>query len=146
MKVFFFAFAFMMCASVLKAQENPVKWQTKAEKLTENEYLLSIDGTIEEGWYIYSQYLSSDDGPVRTTITFPKDMVLIGKTEESGYKKEGFDEMFGMEVIKFSKHITFSQKVKIAANQKVVKANLNYMMCNQELCLPPRDVSVEIKL
>lgn len=141
-------FLFLICAfmaTFLFAQENPIVWKTKAEKITENEYKISLIGTIQTGWYIYSQYLASDDGPVRTTIEFDKDgYETIGKTDETGHKKEGFDEMFGMNVIKFSDEIIFTQKIKVNSNVKNIKTKLNYMTCNNEVCLPPKDVNLDV--
>jgi thiol:disulfide interchange protein DsbD len=129
------------------AQENPIKWTTKAEKINATEYNLIIDGEIQAGWNIYSQFLASDDGPVRTTFTFDKEgYELVGKTEENGNRKEGFDEMFGMNVIKFSKHVTYTQKIKINSGVKSVKTTVNFMTCNDEVCLPPRDVNFAIPL
>lgn len=145
MKYLFSTLLFVLLSTILIAQDNPITWTTKAEKINENEYKLNLIGKIQEGWYIYSQYLPSDDGPVRTTIDFEKDgFELIGKTEETGNKKEGFDEMFAMNVIKFSKEIVFSQKIKLSSNVKNVKTTITFMTCNNEICLPPKDVNLNI--
>jgi hypothetical protein len=147
MRIVVLSVLFLAKAVFCLAQENPIKWSTKAEKINETEYNLHIEGEIEAGWNIYSQFLVSDDGPVRSSVNFIKEGIeLIGKTEEAGTRKEAFDEMFGMNVIKFSKHITFSQKVKVAKGTKKVNATLTYMTCNNEVCLPPKDVDVQISL
>lgn len=138
-------FLFSLISTFIIAQENPITWTTKVEKLDDKEYKVSLIGKIQPGWYIYSQFLPSDDGPVRTTIEFDKEgYELIGKAEEMGEKKEGFDDMFGMNVIKFGKEIEFSQKIKLSANVKNIKATLNYMTCNNEVCLPPKDVALSV--
>lgn len=146
-KVFGFLVLLLAINFGIVAQNNPVKWTTKAEKISDTEYQLVIDANLESGWNIYSQYLPSDDGPVRTTIQFNGDgLQLIGKVEENGNKKEGFDEMFGMNVIKFSKHVTFTQKVKVAKGTKNVLALINFMTCDDSVCLPPRDTELEFSL
>ncbi len=147
MRVLLFSVLFLIKTTFATAQENPVKWTTKAEKISETEYNLVVEGEIQAGWNIYSQYLASDDGPVRTSLNFDKNgFELVGKAEESGNKKEGFDEMFGMNVIKFSKHVTFKQKVKLVSGTKNVQVTVNFMSCNDEVCLPPRDVNLTISI
>ncbi|MFZ4543973.1 MAG: protein-disulfide reductase DsbD domain-containing protein [Saprospiraceae bacterium] len=132
----------------MMAQEKPVKWTSKAEKISDTEYKLIIEGEIQPKWNIYSQFLESQDGPVATTLSFITDgFEIVGKAEESGHKKEGFDEMFGMNVVKFAEHITFTQKVKISKKDlKKISLTVNYMSCNNEVCLPPRDEKISIVL
>ena len=86
-----------------KAQiEDPVSWEMSSSHIQGNEFLLTFTAKIDEGWYVYSQYLESDDGPVRTEISFDGEhFELLGKGEEDpATRKEAFDEMFGMNVIK----------------------------------------------
>ena len=130
------------------AQEKTVIWTTKAEKINDTEYDLIIDGAIQPTWNVYSQFLESQDGPVATTLKFATDgFEVMGKTEESGHKKEGFDEMFGMNVAKYSEHVVFKQKIKLLMKDvKKVGVTINYMSCNNELCLPPKDEKMWIVL
>ena len=130
------------------AQEKPVTWTTKAEKISDTEFYLIVDGAIQPQWNIYSQFLESQDGPVPTTLQFLADGIeTVGKTEESGHKKEGFDEMFGMNVVKYSEHVVFKQRIKLLKKDlKKVAVTINYMSCNNELCLPPKDEKMFIVL
>ena len=132
----------------LAAQEKPVVWTAKSEKINDSEYYLIIDGAIQPQWNIYSQFLESQDGPVATTLLFAADGIeKIGKTEENGHKKEGFDDMFGMNVVKYSEHIVFMQKIKLLRKDlKKVSVTINYMTCNNEVCLPPKDEKLLISL
>jgi thiol:disulfide interchange protein DsbD len=65
--------------------KSPVTWTTEVHKINAQEYQLVFTATIEDGWNIYSQYLKSDDGPVKTSFTYSsKDgYALLGKNEES---------------------------------------------------------------
>lgn len=127
---------------------DPVKWFYVAQKTADGEYNLLITANIEKKWNIYSQYLASNDGPVATSFSFVKDNIveLVGKTTEDGHKKEGFDEMFGMNVVKFTDKVVFTQKVKVKKGAKSIKGVVNYMCCDNEMCLPPKDVNFEIQL
>ncbi len=127
---------------------DPAKWFFVAQKTAEGEYNLLITVNLEKNWNIYSQYLPSDDGPIRTTFTFKTDsgLELVGTATEDGHKKEGFDALFGMNVIKFSEKVVFTQKVKVKKGMKTISGVVNYMTCDNESCQPPKDVPFEIQL
>ena len=123
---------------------NPVKWEMKIEKVSDNLYDLTYQARIDEGWYVYSQYLPSEDGPQKTEFNYdPSDaFTLVGKNEEiSDYRKAGYDEFFDMEVIKFKNQIDFKQRVKTTDASKPIKGYLIFMTCDDGQCLPPTDVS-----
>lgn len=126
----------------------PVTWSHSVVKAGTQEYNIIFTATIEEGWNIYSQYLASDEGPVKTSITFQpgSHFALVGKNEEAGTIKKGHDEMFDMEVIKISKKGTFTQKVKIFDTTKPITGVIEYMCCNDLQCLPPKEVPFTIDL
>ena len=126
---------------------DPVKWEFSSEHLGGDDYLLTYSADIEEPWTVYSQY-TSDDGPVPTSINYESEgFELDGKSTETGHKKEGFDKMFGVEVIKFlaDQPFTIKQKVTAPAGTEIT-GYLTYMTCNNERCLPPTDVDFSFKL
>lgn len=126
---------------------DPVKWSTSYEHVEGNEYNLIFTAKIEDGWTIYSQYLENDDGPVRTSFNFdPGAFEMIGKTKEEGKKKEGYDKLFDMNVIKFSKNATFTQRVKVDDLSKPIVGYLEYMTCDDSKCLPPTEVDFNFQL
>lgn len=121
--------------------ETPIRWTTEWKNVTGNEFELTLIANADPGWYIYSQYLESDDGPVRTTIKFESGshFQLVGKTKEEGKRKEGFDEMFRMNVIKFSGKVRFIQRVRVTDTKKPITGYLEFMTCDDERCLPPTE-------
>jgi Disulphide bond corrector protein DsbC len=132
-----------------KAQmAEPVRWSYSSEKIGADEYKVVFTAQIQEGWFVYSQFLASDDGPVKTTFSYDtKDIELKGKTEEFGHKKEGFDAMYGMQIVKFSGNAEFVQIVKtLGSSVDALKAKVTYMTCNDQTCIPPRDVPFNIPL
>lgn len=137
--------AFLACAMVVTfaatAQQNPVKWSYEAKKVADGTYDLVFTANISDGWYVYSQYLESDDGPVRTTISYDENpaVKLDGKNVEEGHKYEGYDELFGMTIIKFNGTPTFTQRVKIT-KPTTLSGHLEFMTCDNERCLPPSEV------
>jgi thiol:disulfide interchange protein DsbD len=148
MKSFLSIACFILLAFSAKAQiYSPVSWTFDAEKIGDNEYVLNFHADIEKGWVVYSQYIT-DDGPVPTGFFYesPSDLVLVGKNEEIGQKKETYDKLFDMDLIKLSGDFLFKQKIKVPNGTKSVSGYLTFMTCDDEKCLPPTDVDFTIKL
>jgi hypothetical protein len=145
-KIAFFAL-FLIAAFAATAQEHPVKWSYEAKKVADGAYDLVFTANIQDGWYVYSQYLESDEGPVRTTFTFDKNAAatLDGKNVENGHKYEGYDDLFGMNIVKFNGKPTFTQRVKITAPTQLA-GNVEFITCDNEKCLPPVQVPFRFDL
>jgi thiol:disulfide interchange protein len=126
----------------------PVKWSTSYEAINDQEYNLIFTATIDPGWAIYSQYLEDEDGPIPTSFQYDEEghFELIGKNEETGNRKEAFDPIFEMNVIKFTKKAIFTQKVKATDLSKPITGYLTYMTCDDERCLPPTDFDFSFQL
>ncbi len=129
---------------------NPVKWSFSSKQLNDTEFNLVFTADIEDGWYVYSQYLEGDDGPVKTSFTYEKGshFSLVGKNaESSSHRKEMNDPLFdNMKVIKFSEKVSFTQKVKATDLTKPISGYLEFMTCNNERCLPPTEVDFSFQL
>ncbi len=128
---------------------NPVKWETSYNQVNDSEFDLIYTATIEDGWTIYSQYLESDDGPVATSVNYDEGAhyELVGKNKESELnRKEGFDKLFDMNVVKYAKKAVFTQRVKAKDLSKPITGYVNFMTCDATKCLPPSDFDFEFKL
>lgn len=123
---------------------NPVKWSYAAKRLGKDEAMVLVKATIEPGWHLYSQYIA-EGGPVKTTFTFDKSLAynITGKTiEPSPITK--FEKAFDMKVSYFEKSVVFQQKVKLKGKQATVKGSVEFMVCNDEKCLPPNVVEFSV--
>lgn len=145
-KILFFAMTLLVSGAVF-GQLNPVKWSYEAKMVADKEYDLVFTAHIQPGWYVYSQYLESNDGPVRTSFNFEENPNVepIGKNAEDGHRYEGFDELFYMNIIKFSGEPTFTQRVKVNS-PATLKGYLEFMTCDNEKCLPPKEVEFRFEL
>lgn len=125
----------------LKAQiHNPVSWNTSVEVSEEGDVELITIATIEKGWHLYSQNIK-DGGPIPTTFYFKDEIKVIGKTSES----EGVeidDPVFNMPIKYFSDKAEFRQKIKLSEPLDSINVVVEYMACNYEMCLPPKEVSL----
>ncbi len=131
--------------------ETPVSFQFSVERVSDTEFDLISTATLQKNWSIYSQYLSNDDGPIRTVFTYkiPAQYQLVGKTKEvSDHRVEGFDKLFDMNVIKFKESVRFVQRVKAAdgARSSFVTGSVRYGTCDDATCLPPEDVDFSFRL
>ncbi len=142
MLLLMFALPFGLSAQIL----DPVTWDFEIKELESGKYEVKLNANLEEGWYIYSANLPSDEGPIPTSISFssPDNIATIGKVIEEGKKVEGFDELFGMNVIKFSSNVSFSQKIS-AKELEYLKGNVRFMTCDQHKCLPPKQIPFELQ-
>jgi len=127
--------------------ESPVKWSYAAKKLNNNEAVVFLRATIQDGWHIYSLNVG-DGGPIKTSFKFTpsKEYALAGAVSEPAPIKK-YEEAFKMNVTYFEKTVTFQQKIKLkSGNVAAIKGQLEYMTCNDKKCLPPEDVDFSIPL
>jgi thiol:disulfide interchange protein DsbD len=151
----FAVFLWAAAQTPLQAQIlDPVKWKTRVEQAPERpgEAVLVAEATLEGGWHLYSQFVDPN-GPVPTTFSFPapkgvKGFKTVGKTAE-GKPISQFDKNFGMELKFFANKAAFRQKISFdpASKPFAVAATVEYMVCNDEMCLPPdfRDLNFRVE-
>lgn len=139
----------LFCLQAATEQDkDPVTWTYEAKKKTDNTYDLVITATFAKPWHLYSQN-SGEDGPVPTKITFNANPLITkdGKTTESGKLEKIFDKNFNTNVLYYSEKVVFTQKVKLKGKAKtVVTGKVEFMVCNDVKCLPPKTVTFSIKL
>jgi thiol:disulfide interchange protein DsbD len=135
------------CAfSVLSAQ-NHVSWTYSTKDAGNCQVDLIYSGVIEDGWYTYSQFQESSDGPLPTEFTFEEGphYKLVGKAKESGGVLKVADKVFNMTVSKFKHTVIFTQRVQVLDPGKPIKGYFVYMACNDEMCMPPKTVDFSFK-
>ena len=102
--------------------QNPVKWSFQAKETGKGTYALVFTGTIDDGWYTYSQFLESEDGPVATSFTYQEGphYKLEGQAKESGEKLTIYDKVFEMNLTKFKHKAVFTQTVRVTDPSKPI--------------------------
>ena len=148
MKKIFGVIMLMMFLGGVNAQiNNPVQWSYSAKKIADKTYELHITATIGNNWHLYAQ--EAGEGPVPTQITFTSNPLIKydGKVREVGKMEKSFDKNFNSTLKYFANKVDFVQKVKVkSAIATVIKGSVNYMVCNDKQCLPPKDVPFSIKV
>lgn len=127
--------------------EDPVKWETSVEKISETEYKLISKASIEAGWHLYSQSVP-DDGPIPTSFTYDDAngaFKIIGNTsEEEGHTVD--DPVFEMKIKFFEDSAVFEQKIEVLGDKTTLEGFVEFMVCNDEKCLPPTEIDLVFKL
>ena len=75
---------------------SPVKWTIELNHKAKQDYILVAKAKIDEGWWVYSQHLGGQDGPIATTLNYDEGThyKLAGKNKESNNAKKGWDKFF----------------------------------------------------
>ncbi len=130
-------FLFLFSVIVQAQMHEPVKWSFKTNVTVENVTELQFTATIDQGWHLYSQHLTSG-GPMPTEFKFEMapEFELAGTASEPK-PEEVYDKMFRMKVQYFSTSATFIQKIKVLTDKPLtVKGSVYYQSCNDDSCIP----------
>ena len=123
----------------------PVKWSFSSKKVSDKEANLIITAKINAGWHVYSQFIE-EGGPIPTSFKFTPsgDYRLSGKVAEFPKAVSAFDKNFDMQIAWHEKEVIFTQKVTLNKSKTTVSGVLEFMVCNDEKCLPPTEVEFTI--
>lgn len=141
---FLFVFVNQSFTQVLE----PVSWSFSTNKISETDYELILKASIEDKWHLYSQNIP-EGGPIPTSFTFEPNpnYELIDSVIESPEPIHEYDETFMMDLGYFANEATFTQKIKVNTTDKfTINGVLEFMCCDDERCLPPKDVDFEFTI
>ena len=135
-KFFKHLFIFIFC-QVISAQD-PIKFYTEVNKLSDDNFQLIINGEIEENWRLYSIYIE-EGGAIPTEITLnstnANDYELTGNVIESPTITK-FDPIFGLDQTYFVEKNSFIQNIKINnKNLKKIFGKIAYQACDDSVCI-----------
>ena len=136
-----FIFLFFILNLTALAQK-PVLWTWELDKVSG---VLRFKVQLDEGWHMYSQYISAEIGPVPLTFSFEElsGIELVGGvTEPKAVRK--YDENFEAYLDFFEKEAEFQQRFT-GPFDGPVKGTITYMICNETTCLPPVDIAFVIE-
>jgi len=136
----------LMVTSIFAQVEDPVKWEFSVDNVNGQEAELVFTAEIDYPWHLYSSLLPAG-GPIPTTAYYDESdaYTLVDGISESPKAKVKFDEGFQMEVGTLAGKAEFRQKVKFnAAGQQKVSGEIEFQVCDDEVCLPPKSVPFSI--
>lgn len=142
--IFFFLAAFAVQAQVY----DPVDWTFEVKHTGDETAELIFSATIEEGWHVYATELPSDMGPIPTSVTLDEspEFEVKGRLKGGKYKTE-YDPNFDMDLNYYDKKAEFKLPIKrLSEKDFTVSGYLTFMVCNDEMCLPPEDLDLSLKV
>ena len=130
-------FVLLSVFSLNSQDQEPVTWSYEVEKLTNQEYKITFDAKILDGWKLYSQF-SPEEGSVSTTFNYINkklDYEADNVFNENPYTI-GYDNVFKMDLFYFEKEASFNQTINLL-NKDInqIKIEVDYSSCDDELCI-----------
>jgi thiol:disulfide interchange protein DsbD len=125
-----------------------VSWTFAAKKIGDKKYEVKMTATIAGNYHLYAQ-IAGVEGPIPTSITFTPNPLLTmdGKPVEQGKKITKMEEAWGGKVNFYEKTVTFVQIVNAKTKAKTsLNGKIDFMVCDDELCLPPAEVPFKIAI
>ena len=142
--VLFFAAA----GTAMAQMKDPVQWNFTVVKKSDKVYEVTATANIVSPWHIYSQN-TPKGGPVPTKFIFKTNplLTLTGKVNEAGSLKSVHDQYFGVDVNYYDNKVTFVQTINLKTKAKTnVSGTVEFMVCNDSQCLPPKRIPFDLKL
>lgn len=146
-KLYLSLLSFFVVALASAQIENPVKWSYTAKKISDKVYDVYVTATLDKKWHIYAQ--DAGEGPEPTSLSFSKNPLinLDGKVKEEGKLEKEYDKNFGSTLKFYSNQVSFVQRIKLKSPvSTVLKGSVNYMVCNDRKCLPPKEIPFAVKV
>jgi thiol:disulfide interchange protein len=129
-------------------EKDPVKWNF-SYRLSKPDIELKFTATINSKWHMYGANLP-EGGPVPTSFHFDSinGMKLIGSVKEVTLPVKKKDPNFdNMEITVHNKKAVFIQKVRLYNTSAItIKGFVEYMVCNDQVCLPPKEKDFSFKI
>lgn len=144
-------FGLLVIVSSYSAQaqviKDPTEWTYEVKKTGNNEYELIFIVTLVGGWHIYAIKPGGDGTLIAPSFSYAKNakMELVGEITETGKliteHSEGIEELINY----YSHKVKYTQKVK-AKPGIIIKGTHTYQVCNDMMCLPPKDKDFSFQL
>lgn len=80
----------------------------------------------------------SEGGPIPTQFRFNTgdDFIREGTVLEKGSAHSFYDSLYEMDITWYSNAVLFQQNVRLINPVKAITGTIEYMTCNDELCIP----------
>lgn len=133
--LFLLLFTFLNVQSQIS---NPVKWSSQLVKISDSEFDLIVNASIENGWHLYSQF-TPEGGSLPLVLDFKNqkgNYQLFGKATEGKYKKV-YSDVFEVDEYYFEKNAKFTQRIKILnPNLTSIEVFADGQACIEGKCIP----------
>jgi hypothetical protein len=152
-------FLLLFSFSGFAQQNGMVKWTFRNKKIAADTFEITAKAVIERDWHIYSQ--DTGEGSSPTVFTFAENQMvkLEGKVIEDGKLIKKRNEILDSEIKYYVDSVMFVQRVIVkrrpmkqvqgdgrGVKSVVLKGTVEFMVCNEQMCLPPEEVPFTVDL
>ncbi len=125
-----------------------VAWSGSVEPLGGDMYRIVLEAAIPASYHLYDMGPYEAGGPNATSIRFlPADGVrYVGDVRQLSAPTRRYDAMFGMEIGTFAGRARFAQQAVLSVPEAEVRAEVEWMICNDNTCMPPEDAVLTVRL
>ena len=132
------------------AGEGDVQWRAKAQPATvrPGEHLMvELRGEVTDGWYSYA--LNSPAGkPLSVTFdALPEGLTVqrpLHQTSPTSKYDPNFQAQARYQTGRFALRAALAVGETAAPGTDTLRASVRYMVCNEQLCMPPRTTAVQV--
>jgi hypothetical protein len=147
--VFLFIPVFLVTsASFAQMTQEPTSWKYEVKKKSATEYQLIFHLELKPEWHIWSLHPGGDGYEIAPSFTFDKNaqVKLKGKPTEKG--KPIIKTITGIDgkVTYYQGKVDYTQNVTVKGKHLKITGKHNYQVCNEQMCLPPRDRDFEFEI
>ncbi|MEP0546888.1 MAG: cytochrome c biogenesis protein CcdA [Rhodothermales bacterium] len=125
---------------------DPVVWRAGAQPVSAEPggtVIFTLTGEIGPGWRMYATD-SPIGKPLSVRFEDATGLTPLGPIQQE-QPREGYDETLGRDYTYFSDRVQLSRTYRVAANAAAghapIAGAVTYMVCNDEICLPPTQAS-----
>jgi thiol:disulfide interchange protein DsbD len=129
-----------------RGQGHPVRWSFMAEQDTSGAPVVALHANCDEGWHYYALTLPREDGPFPTVIHLaPSAAYQAAGPVVEPLPVEVEDPNFMMMVRYHGDGTVFRLPLKRLSNEAFnVEGGVEFMCCNDQMCLPPTTVKFNV--
>ena len=116
---------------------DPVSWKYSVKKVSNTEFDLIFEATIEPKWHMYSQFFDTG-GPVKMTFEFDKtaNYEAVGGVQEVSKPHTEHDDIFDIDVQYFATTARLVQRIKAKSDKPfTITGAFEYQVCYDDKCV-----------
>ncbi len=137
-------------SAAVSTLENPITWNFKSIDLGNGKYEVQAQANLEKGWHLYAINQSKANamaGPVPTSFAFEKlDSLSFEGAVTEPKPLSNYDGNFQLNLNYFEGTVIFKQLVSKTGANHIVKGKVEFMVCNDEKCLPNETLEFAVDL
>ncbi len=144
----------LLATAAIAQEDKPAVWSlhvpAKARTVQPGQ-VFELEAVVElqPGWHVYS-ITQGPGGPVATRFTVPpKQLFQLAGAVRQPTPKKALDPNFNIQTEFFEERVAFTIPLKAlpaARGKQKVICNVEYEVCNDQLCMPPETLPLDATL